>query len=381
MEKIKKYKIVYVITNCKKTGPMNQTLNIIKNLDKEMFEPVLVTLFEENFNDSMKDKYKQYCKETYCLKTNKLGAVMTGKRRLKKLFSEIKPDLIIGLGMPPYNLCSKYKDAKKLVTLRNYCYEDYPSKYGKYIGRMLAYKDMHIIKNNLKQGNPFVTCSKSLSDIHREKEGIEIPFIRNGVDMTKYTRGKESEKKELKRKLNIPENKKVITYSGILFDRKNQEELIQGVINSQYKEDVILLLLGDGIDKSDLEKKYKKHTNIVFAGNVSNVEEYLQVTDLYATTSKSEGMPNGVLEAMAAGVALLMSDIPQHQEVYDLDHRMGAVYKLGDIKDLTEKIDWIYNQDLNSMGEYSYLTVTNNLTAVIMSKNYQKFYLDILEDK
>ena len=37
-----KIKVTFVETNCKKNGPIKQTLNIIRNMDKEVFEPSLV---------------------------------------------------------------------------------------------------------------------------------------------------------------------------------------------------------------------------------------------------------------------------------------------------------------------------------------------------
>ena len=89
------YKIVYLITNCKKTGPMNQTLNIIRNLDKDKFTPIIITIFPECENNSMIDSYKEICKEVYCLNMNKFSSILYGRKKLKVLLEEIKPDLII----------------------------------------------------------------------------------------------------------------------------------------------------------------------------------------------------------------------------------------------------------------------------------------------
>ena len=42
-----KIKVTFVETNCKKNGPIKQTLNIIRNMDKGVFEPSLVTVWPE----------------------------------------------------------------------------------------------------------------------------------------------------------------------------------------------------------------------------------------------------------------------------------------------------------------------------------------------
>lgn len=53
-----KIKVTFVETNCKKNGPIKQTLNIIRNMDKGVFEPSLVTVWPEDADNSMIDEYK-----------------------------------------------------------------------------------------------------------------------------------------------------------------------------------------------------------------------------------------------------------------------------------------------------------------------------------
>ena len=54
-----KIKVTFVETNCKKNDPIKQTLNIIRNMDKEVFEPSLVTVWSEDADNSMIDEYKK----------------------------------------------------------------------------------------------------------------------------------------------------------------------------------------------------------------------------------------------------------------------------------------------------------------------------------
>ena len=53
-----KIRIAFVETNCKKNGPIKQTLNIIRNMDREIFEPYLITVWPEELDNSMIDEYK-----------------------------------------------------------------------------------------------------------------------------------------------------------------------------------------------------------------------------------------------------------------------------------------------------------------------------------
>lgn len=374
-----KYKIAYVITNCKNSGPMNQTLNIIKNLERTVYEPIVITLFEEELDNSIIQKYLDVVPEVYCLKMNKLASIIEGKKKLASLLNIIKPNLIHGLGIPPYAMSLVYKNAVHLVTLRNYCFQDYPDKYGKKLGIVLAHKDMNLISRQIKRGEIFVTCSSSLSAIYKQKQGMDIPFIRNGVDISQYTKRNTMKVSDLRKRLDLPNDKIVFVYAGNFIDRKNQKEAINAFLAMQNKNRAILVLLGDGPNYNALYKKYSKNKNIIFTGKVTNVSEYLRASDIYVSTSKSEGMPNGVLEAMASGLPILLSNILQHLEVLEADEKCGHSYELGNLAELTNLMDRMLSESLSDMGERSYKAVINNFTAEKMSRRYQKLYLNLIE--
>lgn len=376
-----KYKIVYVITRCKNSGPMNQTLNIIKNLDRSVFQPFVVTLFEEDLANSVVQRYLDVVPDFYCLKMSKSESIVSGKKKLAAFLSKIKPDLIQGLGMPPYTMSLGYKDAVHLVTLRNYCYQDYPDKYGKKLGYALARKDMALIGKQIKKGEVFVTCSQSLSKIYQEKHGMKFDFIRNGVDIDKYEYADKNQKQKMRKYLELPQDKIIVLYSGQFIDRKNQDFAIEGVLSSAHAEDIDMWLMGDGADLERIKAKYADHPNIHFTGNITNVNEYLRAGDLYISASKSEGMPNGVLEAMAAGLPVLLSDIPQHMEVLEVSNGYGASYHLGDLSDFVGQLDDMLEKDLEQMGKIASETARQELSAKKMSEKYQQLYLKLIKKR
>lgn len=378
MEKIR---ICFVETNCKKNGPIKQTLSIIQHLDKGIFEPILLTIWPEEHDNSMIDEYRESGIAIRSTNISRMTSIVFGKKKVSRILKEIKPDIIQGVGMPPYRMTLGHTDAIHLATLRNYCFEDYPDYYGKLVGMLMAYMDMSLIRRQIKSGESFVTCSKSLTMMYRERQGVEIPFIRNGVNVAQYTQRDITQQAVIRQRLGLPIEKYILTYSGSLIDRKNQRECIEGFLKSTASGDAVLLLLGDGADRDKLEQDYRKYENVIFAGKVSNVAECLHASDIYIATSKSEGLPNGVLEAMACGIPVLLSDIPQHLEVLEVDESCGYSYHLGSVEELAHKIDMIVAQDIVAMGNRAHKAVMDNFTAEGMSKRYQELYLRLMNKK
>jgi len=69
-----------------------------------------------------------------------------------------------------------------------------------------------------------------------------------------------------------------------------------------------LILVGDGIERATLERAAAAPdlaSSVIFAGQCSNVWPYYSLADVFALPSHSEGSPNALLEAMAAGVPIV----------------------------------------------------------------------------
>ena len=208
-------KIVYLITACKNRGPINQTLNIIKNLDYDVFEPVLITIYPEE-QDSLLELYLPFVKH-YFIPTSKLEIILGRDKALRRKLDEVRPDVIHSLGVFPDYAVSKIKKWKQVITLRNYVYDDFPAKFGKFKGFILAWIHLYAMKHT----NKTVTCSESLARIYKEKLGLTFDFIRNGVDVDVYGKACTEDKISIRKEIGIPKNAFVYVYTGQMIERKN----------------------------------------------------------------------------------------------------------------------------------------------------------------
>ena len=372
----KKIKIVYLITSCKKSGPIQVLINIIKNLNFEKFEPILITLYNET-EGSCLDEITPYISKHYFIETSKIKLLTGRYKELKNILNDISPDIIHSTGVFPDYVTSKIGKYKHFMILHNYMYEDFIVKFGKIKGKILARLQLFAICKASK----VVTCSKSLSEIYKEKLNLIFDYIQNGIDTSIYKVANIEEKKEMRNKLKIDQKAKICIYTGQFIHRKNIEFLLKCFLQ-KYKNnnDVLLILLGDGVLLDALKEQYKNESNIRFYGNVKNVNNYLSSSDIYISSSRSEGLPNGVLEAMACGVPVLLSNIPQHKEIFMYNEEIGYIFKNDDYDDFSSKLDSIlFNKDLVKLSTNSRLVAETHFDGKIMSIKYQNEYINLIK--
>lgn len=357
-------RIAYVVSDLKRVGPSNQTLNIIKN-SKYKDSSIVITLFEETKYDTMMEDYRKNDIKIICLKLNRITFILTGQKKLINTLNENKINIVHSYGIKPDCICNKVCKKLKIrhiITLRNYPKEDI-------LTRMNFIKGRIALHNHLKallSCENVICCSKTIC----EKMSNDYPkkkflYIQNGVDIDKFKRVDDKTKIMLKKKYDLNNNKKIFISTGSFIQRKRIEETIKGFIKS--KNAGILLLLGDGNLFSELKNRYQDYKNIIFYGKSSNVEELLQLSDVFISSSESEGLPNGVIEAIACGLPVILSNIPQHVEILEELTKAGRCYELGNIDELSNLINdnsLINNEDINHSA-----FVMNT-----MSKKYVDYY-------
>lgn len=111
---------------------------------------------------------------------------------------------------------------------------------------------------------------------------------------------------------------KVVLFAGRLDAGKNVRNLILALADIADDVPFIALVCGDGPLRQQLERLAGESgiaQRVVFTGYVSNIWTLMKGADAVVSLSRFEGCPNVVIEAMACGCPLVLSDIPAHREV------------------------------------------------------------------
>ena len=135
-------------------------------------------------------------------------------------------------------------------------------------------------------------------------------LLPNAVDVEKF-RYNERVRREYRQKLEI-EEKLVVGHVGRFHEAKNHGFLLESFARlHEQKPESVLLLVGDGELRDEIEKKIAAlgiGDSVILTGNRSDVAELMQAMDLLAFPSQWEGLPVTVVEAQAAGLPCLISD-------------------------------------------------------------------------
>ena len=136
-------------------------------------------------------------------------------------------------------------------------------------------------------------------------------IINNAINCSKYSFDK-SRRRLMRTSLLIAEDTLVIGHVGRFSPPKNHDFLLD-IFSSLHhqKPDSVLLLVGDGDLRPQIEKKAKDlglSEHIIFTGVRSDVADLMQAMDVFVLPSLYEGLPVTMVEAQAAGLPCVISD-------------------------------------------------------------------------
>jgi glycosyltransferase involved in cell wall biosynthesis len=230
---------------------------------------------------------------------------------------------------------------------------------------------------------PFFDAVVPLSD--RLYEGLrKLPFmsrrlhlIRNGVDITEIDAATELAPEAL---LWRQAGDFVVGYIGQLISRKGLDVLLRSfaALDVPAKR---LVLLGDGPQRQELEDLTKQlgiADRVHFLGFRTDRLLYLKAFDVFALPSRLEGIPRCLMESMAAGVAIVASDIPGCADLVT-HNRTGLLVPVDAVVPLTLALSRLRDADLRrrlTVAGREHVAAVHSAGA--MALQYQQLYEQLL---
>lgn len=224
--------------------------------------------------------------------------------------------------------------------------------------------------------NKRIVISDRLKKLYIEKYHInseKIVVIRNGVDRNEIL----DDIKKVVLDHNIElflKRKKIIIWVG-RFSSEKQPLLVIEIAKKMVEYN--FLMIGDGELYKEALAKANDLQNIYIPGALSNVmlKKALSLSDVLILTSKFEGVPMVILEAMALGVPVVSVDVGAINEI--IDNNVDGYIVSNILLKMPEKLEEAYRNKA-TLGSKSIDKITSQFTKTKMQDEYKKVFKEIL---
>lgn len=205
----------------------------------------------------------------------------------------------------------------------------------------------------------------------------KLVVIPNAVDVTAFANAAPADLTEF----GFPLGSKVVLFVGRLDPQKDPMLLIEAFRLLLARDvDARLLLVGQGPLEPELRRKAAGLSDrIAFAGRRDDVPSLLKASACLALTSRWEGMPNVILEAMAAGTPVIAADVEGAAELLH-NGRLGTLVHSRDAHAFAAAFEGLLRNpvETNVRALSSQVHVANSHTTQEIVSAYQRLYLQLL---
>ncbi len=211
---------------------------------------------------------------------------------------------------------------------------------------------------------------------------FKVENLPNAIDLDKF---KPADKKEIRQKLNLPTDKKLILFGAMNIAEKRKGlhyfmEALYLLKERQIKNDVALVIFGKS--NSSLLKQLPFTTyDLGLIEREEELTEIYQAADLFVIPSLEDNLPNTIVEAHASALPVIgfdnagISEMIHHEEDGYL-----ATYKSAD--DLAVGIYWIlFEANLKKLSKNARIAAEINYEAKDVARKHKEFYEKILNDQ
>lgn len=191
-------------------------------------------------------------------------------------------------------------------------------------------------------------------------------------------------REEILRELRLPESCFLIGLVGRLWPQKRIKDAIWAAdLLKVIRKDFHLLIVGDGPHRERLEafrRECRIEDHVHFLGHRSDVPRLLPHFDVFWSTSAYEGQSNSIMEAMAAGLPIVATDIPGTRDMV-VPGETGQLVPLGDRAAVTKHTNDLLNDASRrgALGAAGRRRMLEDFSVEAMIRRHADLYRSLLD--
>ena len=368
--------VAFLINQLRKSGPVNVLYELVANIDRTRYKPIVIKLMTDDPNKNITTKFEEIGIEVIGFKFSFWDLELRTKRVahiIGDCLLEKKVVLLHSHGYHPLLISSYVNlDIIKLDTQHCISIDSFRASRGRIIGTYMHYRYVY----RLKKISAAVSISKSVKDYYSHFNfPILIHMIYNGVNMEQFVLGVH-DKQYWKKKLGFANVNLLIVVVGHLSKLKDPLLVVKAyisMVNQGYLKNSSLLFCGAGSEEKECKALAQNYSQIIFKGYVFNVADYLRAADVSICASHSEGVGHNYIEALASGALVLSSKISTFNEfsqIYPLLQKYQ--FGKGNQKELEEVLMRVEKktENIDSLMD----DVIANFSSIRMAMEYMDLY-------
>lgn len=290
---------------------------------------VLVTTYKTDNEYYVNSRVKRiYLEKATTTAQNRLVRNVSRIRKLRKTIKREMPNVIVSFMEEPNFrslIATRGLNVSTIVSVRNDPKREYHGIVGNFIAKCLM---------PLADGCVFQTedARAYFSPTMKKKSEIIVNEVKDSFF-------------SINRK---PNAGRIVTL-GRLTEQKNHRMLINAFAKvAQRYPYACLDIYGEGPLKDTLAELIDDlglNNKVSLKGNTTNPEEVLATTDIFVLSSNYEGMPNALMEAMAAGLPCISTDCPCGGPRMLIDGNNGKLVSVGEECEMIEMLEYLLEND------------------------------------
>lgn len=373
---MKKTKVIFFIYQLGAGGAARTMLNILNNIDRKRFNPILVTLDYEG-------NYEQYLNPDITfvkLKTKRLRSAIIP---LAKVIRKERPDIVFST-IPNYNTVAILARLLSFTKAKNVVRE------AAFLGGSTKQNTKLFLYGRLYRfATKVIALSNGVKDNIVKRYKInkkKIEVIYNPVDIENIHERIQTGSIKQEHQAIFQDDAKVIVTAGRLVQDKDHHTLLKAFAKLQEKmatKKTKLVILGEGELQEELKQFARKQAieeDVYFIGFQENPYIYFEKADLFVLSSLREGFGHVLAEALAVGTPVVSTNCkPGATEVLQ-NGLYGRLTPVGDAEKLATAM---YN--ILSLEEKRIEEIINkgqeraqDFDAKTIAKQYEKMFLRVL---
>jgi N-acetyl-alpha-D-glucosaminyl L-malate synthase BshA len=246
------------------------------------------------------------------------------------------------------------------------------------VGREASYEP--VVNWSINNSDAVTAVSKSLVEDtleHFQVKG-EVLVIPNFIDFDRFNK----KPKEHFKKAIAPNNEKILVHTSNFRKVKRVDDVIRLFHIVQHEIPSKLLLIGDGPERSNIEKtcrELKVCDKVTFLGKQEAIEEILSVCDLFILPSERESFGLSALEAMACEVPVISTNAGGLAEV-NIHGKTGYTSEIGNYEEMAQfALDLLQNDKKLESFRHAALEQANKFNLEDIRLQYIELYKKLIK--